>query len=209
MNGQHSKKEGGCKPKNLNYSNILKKIKHKPILLESIFSFSEKRPYIIIDFISKDKKLKSSMKETFLNARRDNNLSSELNQNIEKYIIYRKIYENFPKIIQNIKNNFKHLYEELNSTCKAPLNNTNFFEQKEVEDFMKEENLKTIEEKKVAEIIENFLDKNYNKYKTMILKLYYQNYEKNKYSTHGYNHIQDTMIIRLTELLIELTKIFS
>ena len=188
MSEHHSKKEDERKPKYLNYSNILKKIKHKPILLESIFSFSERRPYIIIDFISKDKKLKSSMKETFSHAKRDNNLSSELNQNIEKYIIYRKIYENFPKNIQNIKNNFKHLYEELNSACKPPLNNTNFFEQKEVEDFMKEVNLKKIEENKVVEIIENYLDKNYNKYKTMILKLFYQNYEKNKYRTHGYEH---------------------
>ena len=70
------------------------------------------------------------MKETFLNARKDNNLSSELNKNIEKYIIYRKIYENFPKVIQNIKNNFKHLYKELNSIYKIPLNSTNFFEKK-------------------------------------------------------------------------------
>ena len=188
MSEHHSKKEGRCKPKNLNYSNILKKIKHKPILLESIFSFSEKRPYIIIDFISKDKKLKSSMKETFLNARRDNNLSSELNQNIEKYIIYRKIYENFPKIIENIKNNFKHLYKELNSTCKAPLNNTNFLEKKEVEDFMEEDNLKKIEEKKVVEIIENYLDKNYNKHQTMILKLFFHSYEKSNNRRYEYNY---------------------
>ena len=128
------------------------------------------------------------MKETFLNARKDNNLSSELNKNIEKYIIYRKIYENFPKVIQNIKNNFKHLYKELNSIYKIPLNNTNFFEKKEIEDFIQEMSLKEIEEQKIIEIIENYIDKNYNKNKNKILKLFYQNYEKNKNHEYDYFH---------------------
>ena len=77
-----------------NKLNILNKIRHKPILLESIFSFIEKRFYIIIYFISEDKRLKSDMKKFFDNTKQRNNLSKELNINIQKYTFYREFLEN-------------------------------------------------------------------------------------------------------------------
>ena len=92
--------------------NILNKIKHKPILLESIFSFIEKRVFILIDFISKDKSLKSDLKQFFNKTKLKNNLSKELNINIKKYIIYRKDLEEKNKIKDII--NFKYTSHEFN-----------------------------------------------------------------------------------------------
>ena len=99
-----------------NKVNILNKIRHKPILLESIFSFIEKRFYIIIDFISKDKRLKSDLKKFFDNTKQRNNLSKELNINIKKYIICRKILEKLKlNNIINLKftsHDFRHYFSQ-------------------------------------------------------------------------------------------------
>ena len=73
------------------YINILNKIKHKPIILEYLFSLTETNPYILIDFISTDKILKNSLKKYFDKLKIINNLSPELNLNITKYIMYRNI----------------------------------------------------------------------------------------------------------------------
>ena len=102
--------------------NILNKIKHKPILLESIFSFVEKRFYIIINFISKDKTLKSDLKQFFDKTKRKNSLSKELNINIKKYIFYRKILEknNLKDIIE-----FKYTSHEFNHYLTQDINNNN------------------------------------------------------------------------------------
>ena len=37
---------------------ILNKIQHKPIIMESIYSFSQNRPYILLHLISNDDSLK-------------------------------------------------------------------------------------------------------------------------------------------------------
>ena len=65
-------------------NSILIKIKHKPIILESIFSYMQNRVFIIIDQISRNKILKSSLKKTFDNSKKNNDLSPEININIEK-----------------------------------------------------------------------------------------------------------------------------
>ena len=57
---------------------ILNKIKHKPIILESIYSFAFKRPYITLALISSDKSLKLQMKKIFDKSKRINDLSPEL-----------------------------------------------------------------------------------------------------------------------------------
>ena len=105
-----------------NNINILNKIKHKPILLESIFSFLEKRFYIIINFISKDKTLKSDLKQFFDKTKQKNSLSKELNINIKKYIFYRKILEknNLKDIIE-----FKFTFNEFNHYLTEDIINNN------------------------------------------------------------------------------------
>ena len=65
----------------INKTFILNKIKHKPIILESIYSFSFKRPYIILALISSDINLKLQMKKIFDKSKRNNDLSPELNNN--------------------------------------------------------------------------------------------------------------------------------
>ena len=100
--------------------NILNKIKHKPILLELIFSFAEKRFYIIIDFISKDKSLKSELKKFFDKTKQKNSLSKELNRNIKNYIFYRKFLEKykFKDIID-----YKYTFHEFSRYFSQDLNN--------------------------------------------------------------------------------------
>ena len=78
---------------------IINKIKHKPLLIEHIFSYSKNRPYILFDLISTDKILKSSLKKTFEKSQKENELTKDLNKNIINYISYRKIYEKIPKSI--------------------------------------------------------------------------------------------------------------
>ena len=80
---------------------LLNKINHKPIIMESIYSFSQNRPYILFHLISNDAQLKSSLKNTFDNAKKVNTLSKELNQNIETYITFRKLEESIEVNFQN------------------------------------------------------------------------------------------------------------
>ena len=87
-----------------NYECILQKINHKPLILEKIFSFSENRPYILITLISRSSVLKENLKNIFNNVKLNNNLSSELNDNITKYITYRKYIEKIVDVINEFNN---------------------------------------------------------------------------------------------------------
>ena len=85
------------------YISILNKIKHKPISLKYIFTFSEERPFIFPYILSKDKNFKKQLKNTFSSIRKDNNLS-EMNIIIHKFVTYRLLsetkiidYYDFPK----------------------------------------------------------------------------------------------------------------
>ena len=89
--------------KNKIYISILNKIKHKPIFLKFIFTFSEKRPFIFPYILSKDQILKKQLKNTFKSIKKDNNLA-ELNIIIYKFVTYRLLsetkiidYYDFPK----------------------------------------------------------------------------------------------------------------
>ena len=91
---------------------FLNKIKHKPVILESIFSFSKNRPYILLDMISTDKKLKIAMKKVFTNSKVNNDLSKELNINIKEYIRYRESSEKIKDECKNIfSDNDKNIYK--------------------------------------------------------------------------------------------------
>ena len=83
---------------------ILNKIRHKPLLLESIFSFSSKKPYIIILLIQKDEALNIFYNKFFSNIKKNNDLSSELNFNIKSYQTYSNFYD-------NLKNDFSEKNE--------------------------------------------------------------------------------------------------
>ena len=106
---------------------ILIKIKHKPIILESIFSFAQNRVFIIIDQISRNKILKSSLKKTFDNSKKNNYLSQEINTNIEKYIYYRKILEEYQHLFKISKDYINNTNIKLNNIIHKNIIKVNFF----------------------------------------------------------------------------------
>ena len=55
--------------------NILEKIKHIPLLLQGIHSYSLNRPFILIDFITNNANMKLRLKNIFQKSKKNNNLS--------------------------------------------------------------------------------------------------------------------------------------
>ena len=95
---------------------LLNKIKHKPIILESIFSFTLQRPYILVNFITNDKYLKLTMKNTFDKLKKKNNLSNEINDNINLYIQFKKFLE----IITKYKEENMNLNKNIDKILQKP-----------------------------------------------------------------------------------------
>ena len=169
-------------------NSILIKIKHKPILIEYIFSFMENRAFIIIDQISRNKILKSSLKKTFDNSKKNNYLSPEININIKKYIYYRKILEEYQDLIKISKNYINNTNTKLNSIIQKNIIKDNFFKNKDIIEFMNE--TKVIDDNNnVVSIIEKYLDKNYgnNIFKILTI-LYGKNYKKD-YIINNYRNL--------------------
>ena len=73
------------------YNCILRKIKHKPIIVEHIFSFIKDEPYKFLYLIEKDTTLKNSLNSTFNLVIKGNTFSKELNYNIQLIKMYKKI----------------------------------------------------------------------------------------------------------------------
>ena len=157
---------------------ILIKIKHKPIILESIFSFAQNRVFIIIDQISRNKILKSSLKKTFDNSKKNNYLSQEVNTNIEKYIYYRKILEEYQHLFKISKDYINNTNTKLNNIIHKNIIKVNFFKNKDIIEFMKETKL-IDDDNAIVKIIEKYVDKNYinNIFKILSI-LYGKNYKK-------------------------------
>ena len=177
-------KEASNSTKN-NHFCILTKIRAKPVILDKIYSFSKKRPFIIFDLISNNKALKLSLQKTFNNSKKKNNLSSELNININNYIYFRKLKENISKKINKIEKEFFQFNQHLNNVFQKHLNkNKLFFENKDIK-------IKIISDDET--IIEPSVLKNINNIKTKIFDLYWKNYESSKctssYEFFGRNYI--------------------
>ena len=90
---------------NINNSiSILNKIKHKQLLIDSIFSFAEKRPMIFPYLIGNDQLLKKNLKHTIEPMKKKNTLLDSFNDNIYKFIAYRLLLEiNSEIVLQKIK----------------------------------------------------------------------------------------------------------
>ena len=115
---------------------ILNKIKHKPVILESIYSFAFKRPYIILDLISSDKNLKLQMKKIFDKSKVNNDLSPELNNNINLYIKYRNYLE---KIIEKYNKENSNKRESIYKALQRPIIEENFFDNINVKSFIRKD----------------------------------------------------------------------
>ena len=158
---------------------LLNKINHKPIIMESIYSFSQNRPYILFHLISNDAQLKSSLKNTFDNAKKVNTLSKELNQNIETYITFRKLEESIEVKLSKLKSKISNFNEKINLVIQKPINELAKDEikyQKELEYIIN--NLEYFCDRDT--FIKNFIDKKYISKKNKILELYYLSYKKSK-----------------------------
>ena len=113
---------------------ILNKIKHKPVILESIYSFALKRPYIILDLISSDKTLKLQMKKIFDKSKVNNDLSPELNSNINLYIKYRNYLE---KLNDKYDEENTNKSENINKALQRRIIGENFFDNINVKSFIR------------------------------------------------------------------------
>ena len=81
--------------KNEKYISILNKLKHKPIIIEFIFSFIRKNPLPIFILIEKDKKLKNDINSFFISTKKNNYLSNAINYNInaiQNFKLYQDIF---------------------------------------------------------------------------------------------------------------------
>ena len=171
---------------NSNYYCILNKIKSKPIILDKIYSFSTKRSFIILDLVSNDKTLKLKLQKTFYNSKKNNNLSSELNININNYIYFRKLKENISIKINELKEKYFKFNEHLNEVIQKPININEFIENKNTTQPLKNRTKKNIEEKKIGPsvFIQNYpgLVKKYRKKcrKNGIKNESYDIYKENK-----------------------------
>ena len=179
--------------RDINFHCLLNKINHKPIIMSSIYSFTQNRPFILLHLISNDIELKSSLKNTLDKTNKINDLSSELNNNLNNYIIYRKIKENIEfKLTQNKFQNFQ-FNPNLNSLIQKhnSINDKNIYE-KELTFIQDYSSL--IDNDKV---ITNFIDKQYLLKRKKILELYYLSYansdlnQKNLYFKIKKKYIKD------------------
>jgi hypothetical protein len=105
---------------------ILNKIKFKPLLMDTIFSFAENRPFIFPYMIDIDPILKKSLKLSIEPINKKNNLSNDLNDNISTFISFRLLYEKAKEtLLEQIKSNFIKEYEE--NRLKIDLNKNKSF----------------------------------------------------------------------------------
>ena len=78
---------------NNNYISILRKILHKPIIVEFIFSYIKKRPFMIFDLVERDELIKDQINSFFKNSKKNNYLSHSLNNNINIILFYKNVKE--------------------------------------------------------------------------------------------------------------------
>ena len=163
-----------------NYNSLLTKIRHKPIIMTSIYSLVQSRPYILFHLISKDQSLKSSLKDIFDNTQKENDLSKELIGNLNTYIIYRKIKDNLALDLEELKQKIFN-NKKLNEIIQKPIRD---------QDFDINFLLNIFNESEAENLIENFIDKNFITTRNTFLELYYESYSK-KFSEFGWRYNPD------------------
>ena len=196
--------------RDINFHCLLNKINHKPIIMSSIYSFTQNRPFILLHLISNDIELKSSLKNTLDKTNKINDLSSELNNNLNNYIIYRKIKENIEfKLTQNKFQNF-HFNPNLNSLIQKhnSINDKDIYE-KELT-FIQDYSSLIHNDK----VITNFIDKQYLLKRKKILELYYLSYtssdlnQKNLYFINKYKMDKDYLLSNYKYLMEKINASF-
>jgi hypothetical protein len=91
---------------------ILKKIRHKPILLEKIFPYTINRPFIFPFLINSDSGLKKGIQNSYKSLKKKNNFSEEMNKVFHQFKIYRIIQEkNLFEYLYNFNKTISFIYE--------------------------------------------------------------------------------------------------
>ena len=134
-----------------NKLSLLNKIKHKPIILESIFSLALKRPYILANFFTNDKYLKLTLKNIFDKLKKKNDLSKEINDNINLYIQFKIVLEIIRKNYEENMNQNKNIDKIL----QKPSKRINIFDDENIKYFFKKNGVYSILKKK-SELFKNY-----------------------------------------------------
>ena len=93
-----------------NYTSIIMKVRHKPLIIKYIISFLMKRPYSILELIEKDEHLKSSLNILFSSTKKINDLPNDIKNNLYFLLAYKNFKSRFN--INSPENSF--LFEEQN-----------------------------------------------------------------------------------------------
>jgi len=93
-----------------NYTSILMKVTHKPLIIKNILSLIMKRPFSFLELIEKDKHLKSSLNILFSSTKKRSDLPNDIKNNLCFLLAYKNFKRNFR--INSPENSF--LFEEEN-----------------------------------------------------------------------------------------------
>ena len=103
---------------NNNIRILLKKIENKPLILEQIFPFMLKRPYILYNLISTDSNLKKKLNDIFGNIKMKNNqLGEKYCENLLLYSHIKDIIDKIQQILESQKNKsitYKYIKNNIN-----------------------------------------------------------------------------------------------
>ena len=159
------------------YRCILRKIRHKPLLMSSIYSFTKSRPNILLYVVSDDNLLKTSIKDSFSKSLIVNDLSKEINDNLDEYekklSIKEKLFYEYNQLKRKILSNKK-----LESLIQKP---------KKIKDKNIDDILNIFDDEEIEYFIENLADKSLIEIQKRLLEIYYESYLKTKSSWYRTN----------------------
>ena len=159
------------------YRCILRKIRHKPLLMSSIYSYTKSRPNILLYVVSDDNLLKTSIKDSFSKSLIVNDLSKEINDNLDEYekklSIKEKLFYEYTQLKRKILSNKK-----LESLIKKP---------KKIKDKNIDDILNIFDDEEIEYFIENLADKSLIEIQKRLLEIYYESYLKTKSSWYRTN----------------------
>ena len=119
--------------------------------------------------ISKDLLLKSSLKSTFVNAKKDNDFSKELNENINHYKLYRELKDKLSRDLEELKPKIFNENEKLNDIIQKPKRYSKLDINSLLEKFTNSD---------AQKLIQNLLDEDFLKTRKILLELYYSRYSE-------------------------------
>ena len=145
--------------------------------MSSIYSFTKSRPNILLYVVSDDNLLKTSIKDSFSKSLIVNDLSKEINDNLDEYekklSIKEKLFYEYNQLKRKILSNKK-----LESLIQKP---------KKIKDKNIDDILNIFDDEEIEYFIENLADKSLIEIQKRLLEIYYESYLKTKSSWYRTN----------------------